>query len=649
MAVERQMAWQGQWRVDVPHLRAIESAVAADFDVVVGQVMSGQQPLVVTGLTLSPTNPTGLPASLLTLSVAGAVLLNYNASEAGSFHSIPGTRTAEILGAGNSRVSGSFSAGTTNYVTLDLVRAPDATTSDLVKFLQANTLQESSQTVPLGRILDYSISISTNIPTGNLLPIAIVRTDASNNVVSVTDARNLAYRLGSGGSTPAWNASYDWSGSGRQELQTEATSGNAFSGGDKAIASDWQWRRAIMSRIWELGGGSSWYSQSLQQYIRVLRRPGTPGSPTWFLVSQDNYLAQLTYYQTVSSGAITAGAATPTVGTMNYNGGGSVSVGDVLGINVGLADQEYVSVISTNAGTAPSAVFALNHPANAIISRVDVLSQGLAVAFANSPFVGASVNGTGSGGASNPSVQWPVYYNTITNVTGISANTNLSAGQCLYVDIDSTAYNPVTSTLIGNGLGSPAAGELSAGESALTIQKGTLATLGSPTQPGARIVLAWAGPTGDIHVRDSAKPLTLYQGQSPIAVSASAPSTYGDGSAIVANTGVTASVPGAYKCTDFSGAILFTFSGLSVSAHASTWLCDIYTLHDFGNAQFKPVISLGSASPYANGGVDPATLLFFAQATGTNSWQIVAYNPTGSPITPATSSTVTLNYIINDR
>jgi hypothetical protein len=43
MSANRQLNLLGQWRLDVPHLRSIESSVAADFDLLAGSMLGGGQ------------------------------------------------------------------------------------------------------------------------------------------------------------------------------------------------------------------------------------------------------------------------------------------------------------------------------------------------------------------------------------------------------------------------------------------------------------------------------------------------------------------------------------------------------------------------------------------------------------------------------
>ena len=275
MSVIRQVNWLSQQRVDVPDLRAIESAVAADFDVLGGQVIAGEEPLVIRGFTISTTGAFGNRADQLLLNVASGVLLHLGASESGTIFSVPATQAAEQLTATNSKVIGSFAAGQTNYIGIDLRRSADASTSDSTKFLDAQTGEELTKTVPKARILDYRIVISSQpfSAAENVLPIAKVVTDSSNNVSSITDARNLMFRLGSGGDSPSAGAPYSWPDSTRREnpiTYSSTSASDPFAGGDKGIQSLQEWMKAVMHRLWELGGGHQWYSASARDNVKLL-------------------------------------------------------------------------------------------------------------------------------------------------------------------------------------------------------------------------------------------------------------------------------------------------------------------------------------------------------------------------------------------
>lgn len=278
MSVIRQANILGQQRFDVPHIRGIDSSVAADFDILAGKMIAGGQPIVVSGWTPVPFSP-GSPASNLQLQVAGALLLHPEASENGTIFAVPTNRAPETLNASNARVRGSFSASTTNYVGIDLLRTPDATTADLVQFIDPDTKLETPKEVPLGRTLDYVIYVSVQDfgSTPGVCPLLKVVTDSFNNIVSVEDARNSAFRLGSGGAIPDPTYTYPWPG-GRGEVGDNSD----FSAGDKSITSFKDWFDAVMTRLWEVGGGEHWYSPTADRNVHMVRSGATFTNGDWF-------------------------------------------------------------------------------------------------------------------------------------------------------------------------------------------------------------------------------------------------------------------------------------------------------------------------------------------------------------------------------
>jgi hypothetical protein len=257
MAVTRQENWIGQQRVDVPHLRALEAASAYDWDVFGGIVIGGREPLIVSGFEMVTTGAVGNDAERLIMRVAGGTAIAFEATESGSVFHVPDDRDDETLSPTNGRVSGAFVPNTSNFVGLDWVRAADDTTVDNVAFLQPVTNTEAFETVPLARTIDYRIVISTTefSATPGIVPVAIVVTDASNKVVSVEDARPMIYRL---------NETFGWPG-GRTEAGTAAARG-----GDRSILSLKQALDAIMTRLFELGGGEHWYSPTAYRNVRLV-------------------------------------------------------------------------------------------------------------------------------------------------------------------------------------------------------------------------------------------------------------------------------------------------------------------------------------------------------------------------------------------
>ena len=279
MAVGRQLNVKGQMRIDVPHLRLIESGVVYDFDTLAGGILAGKLPYVVTGF-VPATWVGGSAASSLSLVTADSIFVNYQASENGSMLMVPADRAPEQLTITNSRVSGNFTVSQTNYISLDLTRTEDSTTSDVVHFIDPATSQGTPKIIPLGRTMDYQIHITTSPFSNNpqRCPVMIVVTDAANNIVSVVDARPMMFRLAAGGDTPSALSKYAWP-EGRNVGVTPANESALFTGGDKAIGDMKSWISAVEEMIWQINAGEYWYSNTTMSSTWFM--PGAVTDWTW--------------------------------------------------------------------------------------------------------------------------------------------------------------------------------------------------------------------------------------------------------------------------------------------------------------------------------------------------------------------------------
>lgn len=286
MSATRSTNLQPQQRLDISSIKLIESASNYDLDLLAGISLAGKMPVVFKGLIINTANTILTNPSTLTLKVADSVLWHYLASESGTVFQISQTEPDQLLSTTNPNVSGSFVTGA-NYVGLELYKTPDTTTSDIVAFYDKDTNEEFTQTIPLARTIKYKIVISTqpfSVAT-NVLPIAKIQV-SSNIIVSITDARNMMFRLGSGGDNPSGLYSYNW-GSRTENPVTfdNNTQGSPFIGADKNISSLKDWVNSVMSSVWEIRGGKRWYSPQHRDHVKAAY--GQPilnnGDNFWFL------------------------------------------------------------------------------------------------------------------------------------------------------------------------------------------------------------------------------------------------------------------------------------------------------------------------------------------------------------------------------
>lgn len=437
--VESQLNILGQMRLDVPHIRFMQSSVAADFDVLAGNIMAGLRALVVSGFQISMASAIGSQASALQLVTAGGTLMHPLASESGTFFQVPADRAVEVLSSTNTRVEGSFTAAQVNYVGIDLRRNPDDTTADLVQFLDAKTFLENPKTIPLARTLDYVIVVSTTDfgSTPGVAPLAKVTTDATNVVTAVEDARPMMFRLADGGSTPDRFRSYEWPGG-----RSENTTGDVFAGGDKIIGSLKDWIDAVMSRLWEIGGGTYWYSPTADRNVTMIRSGTTFTNGEYFEWDGTNlHWRGLSFVFDNSGGTVNRN----TVADQLTNSGALTALADGECIYVdldrtqnfaGLAPQKAV-IATLGASTVPGArqIIAWRIGAN-IYTRGAYFAVGSAFAVATTTSVGMVKLQVAPGAPSapivfNPDVHGALTATVVTNDYDAITGTGLGGGSGL--------------------------------------------------------------------------------------------------------------------------------------------------------------------------------------------------------------------------
>jgi hypothetical protein len=277
MAVRRSQNWLNQQRVDVPHLRSIESAIRNDFDELISSYIIGQSAsYVIRGWEINMVGAIGASASSLQMIVENSSLFHGKSTQSGTFFQVAsGVPNQTINSTTNTAVQGSFTPSALNYVGIEFSRAVDNSTTAQVFLWNPTNKNEISKTVPLAETLNYKIVVTSSIWAANVLPISIVETDSSNNVLSVEDRRPMLFRLGSGGpNTPNPFYTYPWDNDAEGRTENFWKSTNAvspFRGGDKQIETEKEWKDAVMSMILEMKGTTYWYSPNAGGSITKLR------------------------------------------------------------------------------------------------------------------------------------------------------------------------------------------------------------------------------------------------------------------------------------------------------------------------------------------------------------------------------------------
>lgn len=271
MAVRRSQRFLGSQRIDVPHLRSIESAVRNDFDDLFKAFVLDKS-YVIRGFNLIPN--IGGAANGLSMVVANAAVIHVDSKTSGSILVIPASEPNQILNPViNKKVKGNFVPNAVNYIGIELKRRVDPTSMDTVYFWNPTTKNETSMSIPVAEILSYEIIITTSLWAPNVLPIAKVAVDAAGNVIEITDQRPLFYRLGTAGfNPPDPSRVFSWP-EGQNENPSTSNSNaiDPFYGGDKAIRSLKDWVDAVMTEIKSIKGTTYWYSPNLGGSLTGLR------------------------------------------------------------------------------------------------------------------------------------------------------------------------------------------------------------------------------------------------------------------------------------------------------------------------------------------------------------------------------------------
>jgi len=252
-------------RYGVSDARRIESGVRNDFDTMVTAILTNTtQGYIVRGFNILVAGAIGAPANGLQLVADPGSVMNINASVSGTIFQTPSGTPNQVLNAAtNTNVSGSFAPNSTNYVGIDYNRFADSSTDETKYIWSAAANDEITTIAPAAQTLTFKVYITTSVWAVNVLPIAIVTTDSNGNVVSISDCRWMYNSLETGGLNPNPSYVYPWA-AGRNQAPVTTTSNSVdpFSGGDKQLGSDKEWKNAIMSILLEIKGTPQWFSGS---------------------------------------------------------------------------------------------------------------------------------------------------------------------------------------------------------------------------------------------------------------------------------------------------------------------------------------------------------------------------------------------------
>lgn len=264
MAVLGRLLVSSAERLDLPDFLSIDSYTQGDFKYLLKSFVGDDKPFILKGFdVINPGNAIG--TQNVSIRVADSVVY-YPGSLAGPFF--------YGLEEGNTQAAPlvpELRKNATNYVYLTL------TTSEAAKDTRAfwdpdkegGDGGEFTQDVNTQTVLSADINVSASSFPENTIPVAIIEVGA-NFITSIQDARDMMFRLGSGGLNPDPLARYDWrddptAAHERSEpntIMTNALDPNPFQGGDKNIENLKEWMDAIMTKLAELGGTTYWYEDT---------------------------------------------------------------------------------------------------------------------------------------------------------------------------------------------------------------------------------------------------------------------------------------------------------------------------------------------------------------------------------------------------
>lgn len=184
MAVKRKQNFLGGQRVDVPHLRSIESGVAADFaDVMNRLVSSGSINHLIRGFAHNAES-ISVPRGSWSVSLANSVVLS-KTDEICLFQFPSDAETIYPF------QTGTYSDGVDYFIGVTI----SSVTHDpqIVKFIDDLTNEEVSKTVPLAVILDYTVlpaATSTNADPNTIWLYQV------QSVAGMVSASNVSYPTG---------------------------------------------------------------------------------------------------------------------------------------------------------------------------------------------------------------------------------------------------------------------------------------------------------------------------------------------------------------------------------------------------------------------------------------------------------------------
>ena len=264
MAVLSRLLIGSQQRLDLPDLLSMSSYTASDFKFLIKSLV-GSAPLILKGFDIIDA-PSCINTSSVSIRVADSVLYNTESSSGSFYYGLP--EGNEI----SQPVSPILRANAINYIYLTLSSSGEG--KDTRAFfdvdLNGGNGGEFNQGVNTQSVLKINVNVSVStFPTGTV-PIAKIQTGANAIITSITDCRDMMFRLGSGGANPNPLNKFSFRSLPESIYErdeplltiNDSTSSNSFQGGDQNIYTLKEWMDAVMTKLLELSGTTFWYEST---------------------------------------------------------------------------------------------------------------------------------------------------------------------------------------------------------------------------------------------------------------------------------------------------------------------------------------------------------------------------------------------------
>lgn len=275
MAVLARVHITSQQRLDLPQLLGMESYTAYDFRALIEAFVGSSRPYIARGFEI--TGKTGL---FVSVSLADCFVFNPLDTN-GSFYLGDINATDQLVELPPSQPFVYLEARFSNITSAPI----SASYWDPLSVSGNTEGAEFTATQNSQNMIEMELSVNTVGFSTDAIPITVCSTSNS-DITTLSDARPMMFRLGTGGASPNPGYKFPWSPNRGEPLTVGSGTGNDTTSSfksrdntgilnDKGIRSFKEMFDAICSRICEISGSSVWYSSSGSQvYVGGLSLSG---------------------------------------------------------------------------------------------------------------------------------------------------------------------------------------------------------------------------------------------------------------------------------------------------------------------------------------------------------------------------------------